>query len=262
MSTVISFFRELYQYREMLKNLINRELRTRYKASVIGFLWTFINPLIMLVVYTVFFSIISRGSAIQPYSIFLFCALLPWLYFQTGIQTSTMSIVGNANLVKKVYFPNELLPISAVMASLVNYLLGLLILIPAEFMFGTHMNFSLIYFIPIVAIQSILILGFSFWLSALNVFFRDIEHIVGVIFTAWFYITPVMYQMELIPLEYRGIYMMNPMTPIILAYRDIFFYGRNPNTRSLVEVLLLGSLLMISGLVIFRKMRKRFAEEL
>ncbi len=259
---ILSFFRELYRYREMLKNLINRELRTRYKASVIGFLWTFINPLIMLVVYTTFFSIIARGAAIQPYSFFLYCALLPWIYFQTGVQTSTVSIVGNANLVKKVYFPNELLPLATVMASLVNYLLGLLILIPADFIFGVHLNFSVVFFVPIVIVQSILILGFSYWLSALNVFFRDVEHITGVIFTAWFYITPVMYQMELIPPEYRGLYMLNPMTPITLAYRDIFLYGRIPDLGSLFKVAVGGCILMISGLMAFRKMRKRFAEEL
>lgn len=258
----ISFLKELYQYREMLKNLINRELRTRYKASVIGFLWTFINPLIMLVVYTVFFSIIARGAAIQPYSIFLFCTLLPWTYFQTGVQTSTVTIVGNANLVKKVYFPNELLPMATVIASLVNYLLGLLILIPAEYIFGVRLNFSVVFFVPIVLVQSVLILGFGYWLSALNVFFRDVEHITGVIFTAWFYVTPVIYQMELIPPEYRRLYMLNPMTPITLAYRDIFFYGRIPDMGSLLKVAIVGGILMISGLIAFRKMRKRFAEEL
>lgn len=252
---------EIYRYREMLKNTVRKELRTRYKGSVLGFLWTFINPLLQLLVYTVIFSTIMRIN-IDKFYMFMFVALLPWIFFSTSVQSSASTIISNKDLVKKVYFPRIVLPISVVISSLMNMLFSFAIVFPALIISGIGITPALIY-LPIVLIAAfIMTLGFSILFSGLNVYFRDLEHILGIAIMAWFYFTPIVYPVEMIPVGFLKLFFLNPVTPIILGFRDILYYGIAPNFAMLGINILSGVLLLIFGLMVFENLQKNFAEEI
>jgi lipopolysaccharide transport system permease protein len=257
---MVSKLNELLQYRQMLKSLVSSDLRTRYKGSVLGFLWTFINPLLLLLVYTVVFSTIMRIN-IDHYTVFLFIGLLPWIYFQTSVQNSSNVIVRNANLIKKIYFPREVLPISVVLGGLANYLFGLIILIPALYIAGLSLTWNVIYFPFILLIQTVLILSVALIVSSLTVYFRDLEHILSIIIMAWFYLTPVIYPTTFIPLDYQKYFHLNPLKPIIEAYQSIFYYQVPPDIKALMGIFIYSIVFLIFSAFIFEKLNKRFAEE-
>lgn len=258
---MLSTIKEIYRYREMLKNLINKDLRSRYKGSVLGFFWTFLNPLLMLTVFTIIFSTIMR-MGIENYGMFLFVALLPWLFFANSIQSCTMAIIANGGLVRKIYFPIEILPLSVVLGNLVNYLLGLLIMVPALYFFKLQLTWVVVYFPLVLLVQFLLTLSFSILLSGLNVYFRDLEHIIGILMMAWFYLTPVIYPVSLVPKAYLGLFYLNPVTPLILAYRDIFFYGKAPELASLGLVAVFSLVFLGVAITVFKYLKRGFAEEI
>ncbi|ATW27727.1 ABC transporter permease [Candidatus Formimonas warabiya] len=258
---MISQLKELYLYREMLKNLVSMELRARYKGSVLGFVWTFINPLLMLVIYSFVFSFVMRIK-IENYSMFLFVGLLPWTFFQNSILMSSPCIVSNGNLVKKIYFPTEILPLSIVIANLLNYIFSLAILLPALYLFGIKLTGWISLFPIILLVQLILVSGISLLISSLNVYFRDLQHIVNVFLMAWFYITPILFPPTVIPENYKWLIEANPMAPIIIAYQDIFFYGKSPSGTSLFEVFLVALVISVTGFLIFGELKRNFAEEI
>ncbi|MCG7407942.1 ABC transporter permease [Paenibacillus sp. ACRRX] len=257
----MALIKEVYNYREMLKNLVVRDLRTRYKESVLGFFWTLINPLIMLLIYSIAFKTIMRMD-IENYSIFLFSGLLPWLYHQTVIAGNTSIIVNNSGLIKKVYFPYEILPLSTTIAGAVNYLLCLIVLLVSMVYVGIPITINLVYFPIILLIQMILILGMSMILSALNVFFRDLEHIVSLLMMAWFYLTPIFYPLTMVPEKYSHFFYLNPMTHLEQAYRQIFYYGKAPEFTNLLMCFAFSVGFLLVGTILFNLLKKRFAEEL
>ena len=255
-------FKELYQYREMLKNLVRKDLRTRYKGSFFGFLWTFINPLLQLLVYTVIFTTVMRFNNIENYSMFLFVALLPWIFFSGALTSSAGSIIGNKELIKKIFFPREIIPISVVTSGFVNMVLSYVIVFIALFVTGIGITPAVLC-LPLVFLAAYMMtLGFSLLFSALNVYFRDLEHILGIVTMAWFYFTPIIYAVDMIPARFLGLFFMNPLTPIILAFRDILYYGVMPDFAILGINLATGVLLTIFGHQIFRKLQKNFVEEI
>lgn len=251
---------ELIQYRQMIKSLVLSDLRTRYKGSVLGFLWTFLNPLLMLAVYTVVFSTIMRFN-MDHYTVYMFIGLLPWMNFSSSILSSTTVIIRNSNLVKKIYFPLEVLPLSTVFGGLINYLFGLIIMLAAIYISGMTLTGYVLYFPIILFLQFIFTFGLTLLFSSLNVFFRDLEHILGALVMAWFYFTPIIYPSTMIPEKYRFIFNINPMKPIIDSLQDIFYYQRNPEIMSLLLAFAYSTLLLICSWFIFRKLSKRFAEE-
>jgi len=251
----------IYLYREMLRNVVLRELRARYKGSVLGFLWTFVNPLLMLVIYSVVFSYILKTEIIN-YPMFIFVALLPWNYFVNSILQGTVSLVQNAGLIKKIYFPREVFPIAVVISNLVNYLLSLLIMIPALLLTGVHIKLPAISFPLILLVETFFVLAFALVLSVINIYFRDMEHLVGVIILALFYLTPVLYPLSLIPENIIWIFNLNPITPIIQAYRDIFFEGIWPDWAVLMKVGLFGLVLLVFSMRIFDRMQRDAAEHI
>lgn len=253
--------KQLYNYREMLKNLVIRDLRTRYKESILGFLWTLINPLLMLLIYTIVFKTIMRMD-IENYSIFLFSGLLAWQFHQTVISTNTSVIVNNSNLIKKVFFPSEILPLSSTLAGTINYLLCLIVLFAAMLYVGVDITANVLYFPVILIIQMIFILGLSLMLAGLTVFFRDLEHIIGILMMAWFYMTPIFYPLSMVPEKYKNIFLLNPMTHIEQSYRQIFYYGSPPEFKTLFICLLNSIIFLMVGLFVFSKCKKKFAEEL
>lgn len=255
-------FIELYRYRMMIESLVRRDLRGRYKGSSLGFLWTFVNPLLQLLVYTVVFANILR-MGVEHYEIFLFVTLIPWIFFSTSLLASANCILGNQSLVTKIYFPREVLPISIVISGFINMLLSFIIVLAVVVVSGISTNYVLWGYIPILMIiELVLTLGFAFILSAATVYLRDIEHILGIFLLAWQFLTPVMYPADLIPTEYISFFALNPMMPIIIAFRDILYYGVAPDFASLLSAFLTSLVILILGLWIFNKLSKGFAEEL
>ena len=252
---------ECLAYREMLKNLTVRELQVRYKGSVLGFLWTFFNPLLLLVVYSIVFSFIMKSN-IEPYPMFLFVALLPWNFMANSVLQGSLSLVQNAGLIKKVYFPRVVLPLSAAFANLINYVLSLAILIPALLLFKVKLSWALLSFPVVLFVETVLVIGLAVLVAVLNVYFRDLEHIIGVLMSVWFFLTPIIYPMDFVPKEARVYFSVNPMTPLIEAYRAIFFYGMWPDWRALGYCAAGFVIFLVVSFSVFDRLQRNVAEEL
>lgn len=258
----MSIFKELYEYREMIFSLVKRELRGRYKGSALGFLWTFLNPLLQLLVYTMVFSVIMR-SGIEKYYIFLFVALVPWMFFSASVTGGATSIQASADMVKKIYFPREVMPIAYVTSAFVNMLLTFVVVFAVLIITGFGINIQALLFLPVIMIvEYILALGIALLTSALTVYFRDLAYILGIVTMAWQFLTPVMYAQEMVPESLLPIWNLNPMTPVIQAYRTILYYKEIPQLETLIHAALLGILVLVVGYIAFRKLQKGFAEEL
>lgn len=253
-------FKELCKYREFLKTNVKKDIRGKYKGSFLGVLWSFVNPLLMALVYAIVFPFILKNSQ-DNYVTFIVIAILPWNWFTTVISQGTFCVLANAGIIKKVYFPREILPISTATSGLVNFIISVPIIL--LFILFSGIGFSwYILFLPLIAItQYILSLGIIFITSAIDVYVRDLEYIVNFVVMMLFYATPVLYSTTLFPEQYRWILYLNPMTTIINGYRDIFYYKQLPNMLHLGIVLLISLLLVIVGYKAFKKMEKGFAEE-
>ena len=254
--------KEIYAYREMINSLVRKDLRGRYKGSVLGFLWTFLNPLLQLIVYTMVFSVILRAG-IDKYYLFLFVALIPWIFFSSSVISGSSCIIAQKDLVKKIYFPREVLPISHVTTCFINMLLSFIVIFFVVAISGVGINFRAVCYLPIIMIvEYILALGMAMIFSALTVYLRDLEYILGIITMAWQFLTPIMYSIDIVPENIMPIFMANPMTPIIIAYRDILYYKQIPQISTLLHAFVLGVTILIIGSIIFDKLQKHFAEEL
>lgn len=254
---------EIYDYREMIKNSVRKELRARYKGSVLGFFWTFLNPLLMLIVYSIVFSHVMRVNVPNySYTLFLFIGLVPWLFFSVTIQQGATVILSNSNLIKKIFFPRIILPISVVLTNLANMLFTFVIIFAALFYCKVLINFNLLYLPIIVIVQALLVLGFTVILSSITVYFRDLEHIINVVLMAWMYMTPVFYPMSYVPKELLPLFNLNPMMPIINAYRNILLFAKQPDLNALFYVLIFSIILLFASYCLFEKLQKRFAEEI
>lgn len=254
--------KEIYAYREMIVSLVKKDLRGRYKGSVLGFLWTFINPLLQLAVYTLVFSIILR-SDIDKYYLFLFVALIPWIFFSSSLTSGSSCILAQKDMVKKIYFPRQVLPIAHVTTCFVNMLLSFIVIFVVVAFSGIGLNIRAIFYLPIIMIvQYILALGFTFLTSSLTVYLRDLEYILGIVTMAWQFLTPIMYSIDIVPQKVMPIFLANPMTPIIVAYRDILYYKKIPQMNTLLHAFLLGIGVLIIGNIVFNKLQRHFAEEL
>ena len=257
----MNVFKEIYNYRELLKTNIKKEIRGKYKGSWLGVLWTFLNPLLMLAVYAFVFPYILRVN-VDNYTIFMIVALIPWNFFTTAIQSGTGSVVANGNILKKVYFPREIIPISITTSQLVNFLITCIIMAVFIIFSGVGFSVHVLLFPLLVLIQYILILGLTFILSALTVFVRDIDHFVSVILMLGFYATPIVYQGEMLPKKFQIFLKLNPMAQLVEAYRSILYYHRMPDMTMLI-IWGLGSVaLLVIGYLIFKKLEKSFVEEL
>ena len=224
---------ELVRYRELVRNLVVRDLKTRYKNSVLGFFWSLVNPLLMMAVFSIVFTYMMPNRSISHFPIFALCAILPWNFFSASIMGSVNSIVGNAHLIKKVYFPREVLPLSNVLSNLVNFLLALVVLIAALYAVGIGLTPWALLLPVVIFVQILFTLGLALILSTLNVFYRDVAMIMDVLLLAWFFLTPVMYPIDILPQKatvlgidlsvQRLTYILNPMASLIASYRSILY---------------------------------------
>ena len=236
---MIRTVKELYNYREMISSLIKRDLRGKYKASALGFLWTFLIPLFQLVIYNFIFSTILR-SDIKDFYIFLIAGLFPWNFFSACGTSGASCIVNQENLIKKIYFPRLVLPVSFVTSSFINMLLTFIVVFVVLVFSGHGVNALALAYLPVVMlIEYILSLGLCMLTSALTVYFRDLEYIMGILMMAWIYLTPV-----------------------IVAYQQILYYKQIPEMGNLLHATFLGVVVLIIGYLVFDKIQKRFVEEL
>ena len=253
--------KNLYNYRELLKTSVKKEVRSKYKNSFLGVVWSFLNPLLQIVVYAIIFSLILKNKQ-ENYAIFLCCGIIPWTFFSIAINKSAFTMIENGNIIKKVYFPREIIPISVVTAETINFLISTLIIIGFTVIGGIGIS-KYIWFYPIIlGVQYVIILAFSFIVSSICVYFRDLQHFIGIVLQLLFYATPIVYSQDAIPREYQWILKYNPMTYIINAYRDIFYYQKLMDFMPLIIIFIIGVLACVGSYKIFNKLQKGFAEEL
>lgn len=258
----MKIFKEIYAYREMIRGLVHRDLRGRYKGSVLGFAWTFINPFLQLLVYTMVFSVIMR-SGIEKYYLYLFVALIPWLFFSTSVSFGCNCVLGQQGMVTKIYFPREVLPIAHVTASFINMLYCFVVVFAVVILSGVKLSFVALLTLPLIMIiEYAFALGMCLIVSAVTVYFRDLAHITGIITMAWQFLTPIMYSVEMVPERLRTIFYLNPMTPIIVAYRDILYYGRVPELSTLALSVLFAVVFLVGGFWVFDRLKRGFAEQM
>ena len=257
----MKLFKELYQYRELLKTNVKKEIRGKYKGSFLGVLWSFVNPLLQVLVYAIIFPYIMRVKT-DNYLIFLICGIIPWTWFVTSINASTYCIRLNANLIQKVYFPREILPISIVTSGLVNFLISCLIILLFVLIGGVGVSWHLIYLPLIVLIQYIITLALVFLFSAINVYVKDVEYLVVFVLNMAFYATPVLYSSDMFSGWFSWIFKLNPMAHIIDGYRAIFYTHQIPHVSNLLLLLGIGIIVLILCYLVFDKLEKRFAEEI
>ena len=257
----MNVFKDLYKYRELLKTNIKKEVRGKYKGSWLGIMWTFLNPLLMLAVYAFVFPYILRVN-VENYTIFMIVALIPWNFFTMAVTTGTSSVTINGNILKKVYFPREIIPISVTTSQLINFLITCLIMFVFIIFSGIGFSVHILLLPVIILIQYILVLALNFVLSAVTVFVNDLAHFVQVAMTLGFYATPIVYLPSMLPEQFQWAMKINPMAVLVEAYRAILYYHEMPNLKWLIIWGVLSLLLLIIGYIIFKKLEKTFVEEL
>ncbi len=243
---------EIYQNRELIWVLALKELRVRYKRSALGFLWALLNPLLMMIILAVVFSTVMR-IAVPRYAIFLLSALLPWTFFSQSLAYSVESLVGNADLLKKVRIAKSVFPVAAVLSNIINFLLSMipLLLLLAILRFPLHWTWV---YLPVPMLSLILFtLGCSFFFSIANVFFRDMSHIIQILLSAWFYFSPVIYSLDFVPDRYRFFFRLNPMLYILNGFRMAIYYGQLPTWQSMSMSFGCGAVTLLLGYAIFRR---------
>ncbi len=257
---------KLPKYRGLIQSLVARELKARYRGSVLGFFWSFFNPLLLLLVYTFVFTVVMPGGwdeKLGPRALFLFCGLLPWTWFSSSLVESSNVLIAGGNLIKKVMFPAEILPIVSVLANLMHFLFGLLILVGFLIYYQAPLQLSeLVWFPAVVLVQLVLSLGLALMLSALTVHFRDIKDILSNLLTLWFFATPIIYPMAQAPANARRFLNLNPFTHLAISYQEILFYpGPFGHWKWLVALGFASVLLFLAGYFLFDRLRDSFAEE-
>lgn len=257
----MNIFKKIYDYRELLKTNVKKEIRGKYKNSFLGVLWSFLNPLLQIAVYAIVFPLILKND--QPnYVIFLCSALIPWTFFATTFTRSAATIIENGNIIKKVYFPREIMPISIVTSEAVNFVISTIIIIAFVLLYGLGLTKYIIYYPLVLLVQYLFLLAISLVVSCITVYIRDLQHLIGVALQLLFYATPIVYSGDTIPEQFRWILNINPMTHIINGYRDIFYNQVRPD---IMNLLVLGAIMIVAciiGYMIFNKLQKGFAEEL
>ena len=253
--------KELYNYRQLLKSNVRKEIRGKYKGSFLGVLWSFVNPLLTTLVYAIVFPFILKGGQ-EHYTTFIVIAILPWSFFTTVIAQGTNTVLMNGGIIKKVYFPREILPLSIAVSALINFLISCIIIF--IFLIFSGIGFSIyILFLPLVIItQFILSLGIIMITSSIDVYVRDLEYIINFFISMLFYATPVLYSLEMFPKKIQFILRLNPMTIIIESYRKVLFYQELPDLFGLLIVFIFSIIVLLIGCAVFKKLEKGFAEEL
>lgn len=248
-------------YRELLWNLAHREINQRYKQSVLGYAWVILNPLAQLIVMNFVFSVVLNVNSLGvPFIIFLAVALLPWNLFAYSLSSSVNALVGNSNLITKIYFPREILVYGTIIAKLVDFLFSCIVLVIFFVVFQTHITLNILWVPVILLIQIVFTMGISLILASINLFYRDIQYLLNLALMMWMYLTPVMYPVEMLPAQYRFVFTLNPMAVIINAYRQVMLAGAGPNLNGLGFAFVVSTVIFIFGFLLFKKLEGSFAD--
>jgi homopolymeric O-antigen transport system permease protein len=253
--------RSLYKHRELIGVLVAKQLKLRYRGSVLGFVWTLLNPLLLMLVYTLVFSVYFRLD-MDKYPAFLFTGLLPWIWFSSSLQQGVTCILDGAGLVTRSQFPAEVLPVVTVTANTVNFLLTLPLLFLFLFAFHVKLGMPLLALPILVGLEYLMALGFVLILSALNIHFRDLQHIILHVLVVLQFLTPIFYPLSLIPEPLRPWAFLNPLTVLVLAFQDVLYYDRAPHWASLLALLLFTGVILSVATTMFTRYKQTFAEAL
>lgn len=254
-------WRELWEYRELLWLFVWRDIAVRYKQTVLGASWAIIQPLLMMVVFSIFFGRLAGVSSEGvPYPIFSYAALVPWIFFANGVTAAANSLVGNAGILKKVYFPRLMLPMSAVMAGLLDFVLAFLVLLGMMMFYNIQIQATILWTPFFLLLAMATAVGVSLWLSALNVEFRDVRYIVPFLIQLWLFATPVAYPSTIIPEPWQTLYGLNPMVGVVEGFRWALL-GTPPGPGWMTGLSAVVALaLLVTGAFYFRRMEKAFAD--
>lgn len=259
---MLANIKDIWTFRDMIYELTHRELRGKYKGSVMGFLWTYINPLMQILVYAFVFSQIFR-SGIEKFHLYLIVSMFPFNFFTGGVIQGLGSIRYQGDLVKKVYFPRQILPIVSLTVNFVNLIISFAIIYSILLVSGWGVDLRLqVWLIPTMIIEYFFALGLALLLSAVEVYFRDVEHIVTVLMMVWMYVTPMFYSIEIVPEKFLKFFYWNPMLYIISLYQQILYYKVVPDMTYMAKAAGFAALVIVIGSVVFKLLEKRFAEEL
>jgi len=266
---MFSLFKEIqaiYKWRELLWQITAREVKARYKQSVLGYFWVILNPLAQMLVMSFAFSIILRVPTFSahniPYSIFLFVALLPWNLFANSLSSASASLVSSGGLITKIYFPRTILVMATIIAKIIDFLFANIVLIIYMIIYHMPVNINLLWIIPIFFIQQIFTLGLSLFFAAANLLYRDIQYLLAMILLLWMYITPIIYSADMVPEKFKIIYQLNPLAVIINAYRQVILGGGVPKYSSMIVALLVSFITLLIGFTYFKSREKIFADNI
>jgi lipopolysaccharide transport system permease protein len=267
--TTVSIYADLYRYRELFANLFRRDLQTRYKGSALGVLWSLINPLVLMGIYVLIFSLLWKVAQVPHYALYLLVGLVVWLFFSTSLTSASHSLVASAPLVKRVRFPRQLVPLSVVATQLVTYGAMLAVLIVANVIVLPDTRDTFLLSIPVSMLVVALVAGVSLLVACANVVFRDVEHLIGAALLPWFFLTPILYRLEDLPGGFKRydwvvtiLRWVNPLTPPIYALRDPLYYGRVPHWTDVLYLVVAAAVALSAGAWLFRRVDDRIAVEL
>jgi len=255
--------REIWQYRELLQILTWRDIKVRYRQTLLGVIWVVTQPLLTMLIFTLLFNRVAKISADQgmPYSLFVMAALVPWTFFSTGLMSSSNSLIGSAHLISKVYFPRMIIPASSVLAAMVDMAVTLALVLIMYFWYSVPLSWTLILLPLPIVVAAALAFGFGLWLSALNVEYRDIRVVIPFLLQMWMYATPVVYPLKALPQKYHWIVHANPMTAVVDSFRATLL-GTPMPWAPLGYASLFGILILVSGAFYFRRVERLFADVL
>jgi len=258
---MLSNARELYRHRDLLRMWTLREIKVRYKQSILGGAWAILQPLVLMLMFTAVFSIIARvPSDGIPYPIFSYTALLPWTFFSTSISFAVPSLVSNMGLVTKIYFPREVLPLASVAAAFVDFLVASIVFLLLVLVYWWPLHITLLWVPLLVLIQITLTLGVVLFAATLNVWYRDIRFVVPLGLQLWMYASPIIYPVSLVPERWRSVYMLNPMAGLIESYRRTILHGQAPLPLHLGGAAFVAVTLLFLGYQYFKRSEARFAD--
>ncbi len=259
--------RELWQYRDLIRNLVVRDLKVRYKSSILGIAWSWLTPLLMMAVYTVLFTVLLRNDSIPHYPVYLLCGLLPWNFFSDSLIQAT-----GANLIKKVYFPASVLPIATVLSNLINFLIALPLFFGLALLLGVRPSWWALLLPVTIVIQLAFTIGMVLLLATVNVFYRDTQIILGIVALAWFFLTPIFYSINAVPQQVTvlGVTLnaqlwlrrLNPMASIIASYQEMLYWGVPTGLDFLARTAVTSLIVLVVGFFVFQHYSPRFGEEI
>jgi lipopolysaccharide transport system permease protein len=253
--------KRLVHCRDLLYTLSVHRLKVRYKQSLLGPVWAILQPLSLMLIYTIIFSRIFRiPTNGAPYALFAYTALVPWTYFATGLSTGTNSLVTHSSLITKVYFPREILPLTYVVAALVDLLVATVVLSPLMAYYDVHLTVRAIYAIPVIGILTVFIVGVSLVLSAIQVRYRDIGVALPLVLQVWMFATPVIYPLSIVPVKWRSLYLLNPMAGIVESFRRVVLLGAQPELQALATSAVISAILLPAAFVYFKHVEATLAD--